>query len=240
MSTLYLLCLTGGAEVSLQIPEVSRVNFWLHHGLVHPLAQWGFGGCVQLFLVRVSNGLLCWCEGCCGDHHGYISWQSIRYLWKLLRKVYRKAIIYRFTLIVTHWLLHCNYLYLDMLKFLDQRLILYTNFNLHVVSSFRFRRRTHVTPKSYLSFINGYKTLYAEKHNYINTLAERMNVGKEVQQQGYDMLQRWHVWATLQGPFRERILKDVTDFQGWTNWWRLVSLWLNYPKIWKSKKKSWL
>eukprot|EP00064_Thunnus_orientalis_P004446 superscaffoldBa00000405_g4458 len=41
----------------------------------------------------------------------------------------------------------------------------------------RFRRRTHVTPKSYLSFVNGYKALYAEKHNYINTLAERMNVG---------------------------------------------------------------
>ncbi|XP_041950591.1 dynein heavy chain 8, axonemal-like [Alosa sapidissima] len=41
----------------------------------------------------------------------------------------------------------------------------------------RFRRRTHVTPKSYLSFVNGYKTLYAEKHSYINTLAERMNVG---------------------------------------------------------------
>ncbi|XP_072296528.1 dynein axonemal heavy chain 8-like [Eucyclogobius newberryi] len=41
----------------------------------------------------------------------------------------------------------------------------------------RFRRRTHVTPKSYLSFINGYKSLYGEKHNYINTLAERMNVG---------------------------------------------------------------
>uniref|UniRef100_A0A8C9XCP5 Dynein axonemal heavy chain 8 n=1 Tax=Sander lucioperca TaxID=283035 RepID=A0A8C9XCP5_SANLU len=41
----------------------------------------------------------------------------------------------------------------------------------------RFRRRTHVTPKSYLSFVNGYKTLYTEKYNYINTLAERMNVG---------------------------------------------------------------
>ncbi|XP_068458453.1 dynein axonemal heavy chain 8-like [Clinocottus analis] len=43
----------------------------------------------------------------------------------------------------------------------------------------RFRRRTHVTPKSYLSFVNGYKTLYSEKHNDINTLAERMNVGLE-------------------------------------------------------------
>ncbi|XP_037644332.1 dynein heavy chain 8, axonemal-like isoform X1 [Sebastes umbrosus] len=41
----------------------------------------------------------------------------------------------------------------------------------------RFRRRTHVTPKSYLSFVNGYKTLYTEKYNYINTLAKRMNVG---------------------------------------------------------------
>ncbi|XP_041660196.1 dynein heavy chain 8, axonemal-like [Cheilinus undulatus] len=41
----------------------------------------------------------------------------------------------------------------------------------------RFRRRTHVTPKSYLSFINSYKKLYTEKHNFINTLAERMNVG---------------------------------------------------------------
>ncbi|CAB1339925.1 unnamed protein product [Coregonus sp. 'balchen'] len=41
----------------------------------------------------------------------------------------------------------------------------------------RFRRRTHVTPKSYLSFINGYKTVYSENYNFINTLAKRMNVG---------------------------------------------------------------
>ncbi|MGH0152445.1 UNVERIFIED_CONTAM: hypothetical protein FKN15_022453 [Acipenser sinensis] len=41
----------------------------------------------------------------------------------------------------------------------------------------RYRRRAHVTPKSYLSFINGYKTVYAEKHEYINDLAERMNTG---------------------------------------------------------------
>lgn len=44
----------------------------------------------------------------------------------------------------------------------------------------RFRRRTHVTPKSYLSFINGYKTLYHQNHEHINTLAQRMNVGKHI------------------------------------------------------------
>lgn len=50
---------TGWGEVSLQIAEVSRVNFWLYHGLVHPLAQRGSCCCVQLFPVRISNGLFC-------------------------------------------------------------------------------------------------------------------------------------------------------------------------------------
>uniref|UniRef100_A0A667G8R3 Dynein axonemal heavy chain 8 n=1 Tax=Lynx canadensis TaxID=61383 RepID=A0A667G8R3_LYNCA len=41
----------------------------------------------------------------------------------------------------------------------------------------RYRRRAHVTPKSYLSFINGYKNIYAEKVKFINEQAERMNIG---------------------------------------------------------------
>lgn len=49
---------------------------------------------------------------------------------------------------------------------------------LFLYSIFRYRRRAHVTPKSYLSFINGYKNIYTEKVKYINEQAERMNIGK--------------------------------------------------------------
>ncbi|KFQ24224.1 Dynein heavy chain 8, axonemal, partial [Merops nubicus] len=41
----------------------------------------------------------------------------------------------------------------------------------------RYRRRTYVTPKSYLSFINAYKEVYTDKLKSINEQAERMQIG---------------------------------------------------------------
>ena len=41
----------------------------------------------------------------------------------------------------------------------------------------RFRRRAHVTPKSYLSFLQGYKIIYRERRKHFENLSKRMDMG---------------------------------------------------------------
>ena len=41
----------------------------------------------------------------------------------------------------------------------------------------RFRRNVYVTPKSYLSFLDGYRKLYSEKLAETRELASSINVG---------------------------------------------------------------
>lgn len=44
---------------------------------------------------------------------------------------------------------------------------------------FRYRRTAHVTPKSYLSFLAGYKTIYNQKNDEIGEMLNRMTSGLE-------------------------------------------------------------
>ena len=45
------------------------------------------------------------------------------------------------------------------------------------VYDYRYRRQTHVTPKSYLSFLGGYQSIYNKKLHYFQNLARRMKTG---------------------------------------------------------------
>lgn len=82
--------------------------------------------------------------------HGYFAWRSCWHLRQLLCQVITKFEIKAYFII-------------------SERV---ENFS-------RYRRTTHVTPKSYLSFLNGYKSIYAQKHGEIDNLANRMSIGLE-------------------------------------------------------------
>ena len=72
------------------------------------------------------------------------------------------------------------YLFIDfpVSKISEERVFQLWIFKFSFVS-FRFRRQTHVTPKSYLSFLDGYLKLYQQKLDEIGELAGRMNTGLE-------------------------------------------------------------
>lgn len=55
--------------------------------------------------------------------------------------------------------------------------LLLKNWLLKYYFYYRFRRQTYVTPKSFLSFISGYKNIYKQRLDNINTLAFRMSNG---------------------------------------------------------------
>ncbi|PAA86956.1 hypothetical protein BOX15_Mlig012039g1 [Macrostomum lignano] len=81
----------------------------------------------------------------------------------------------------------------------------------------RFRRQTHVTPKSYLSFISGYKEIYGTKKSELDQLAKRMNTGlkklleatESVNELSKELVEKEKELAVANKK-AEEVLKDVT------------------------------
>ncbi|CAH1269411.1 DNAH5 [Branchiostoma lanceolatum] len=82
----------------------------------------------------------------------------------------------------------------------------------------RYRRATHVTPKSYLSFINGYKMIYGDKSSEVQELEGRMNTGlnklmeaqHSVSQLSVELAEKEKDLAVASAK-AEKVLKEVTE-----------------------------
>ena len=61
----------------------------------------------------------------------------------------------------------------------------------------RFRRNVYVTPKSYLSFLDGYRKLYSEKLAETRELASSINVGLQKMNDAKIDVKRMKVGARL-------------------------------------------
>lgn len=89
----------------------------------------------------------------------------------------------------------------------------------------RFRRQTFVTPKSYLSFIDSYKIIYAEKIARVGVLAERMKTGERRHDElSHDSLQA------------HRLMRYV--LQACVSWWRQSSRCLSSLRSWWWRSRS--
>ena len=79
--------------------------------------------------------------------------------------------------------------------------------------SLRFRRTAHVTPKSYLSYVNSYKSVYTQKRNEIGGLAERMSKGLTKLREASDSVEKLSV--ELEVKEKELAVASVKADQVW-------------------------